>query len=258
MKQALPLLVAASLAVAALTAEAQNLAKVNGVAIPSARADAMVKELATQGRSDSPQLRQMVRDELINREIMMQEANRIGLAKLPEVAVQLEAARQSVMVRAYLQEQFKKTPITEVEIQGEYDRIRKEQAATEYRARHILVKGEDEARAIIARLKGGAKFEELAKVSDDPGSKEKGGDLDWATAATFVPEFSKAMTSLKKGETVDAPVKTQFGFHVIRLDDVREAKIPPVNEVKPQIAQQLQRQRIEKILAELRGKAKVE
>jgi peptidyl-prolyl cis-trans isomerase C len=258
MNKALPLFAAGVFAAAALTAQAQNLAKVNGVAIPSARADAMVKELATQGRADNPQLRQMVREELINREIMMQEANRMGLAKLPDIATQLDFARQNVLVRAYVQEHFKKNPITDAEIQGEYDRIKKELGSTEFRARHILVKGEDEAKAIIAKLKGGAKFEELAKQSEDPGSKEKGGDLDWATAATFVPEFSKAMSSLKKGETVEAPVKTQFGFHVIRLDDIRDAKVPSLDEAKPQISQQLQRQRFERMLADLRGKAKVE
>jgi peptidyl-prolyl cis-trans isomerase C len=258
MNKALNRFAAGILAAAALGAQAQNLAKVNGVAIPSARADAMVKDLATQGRTDNAELRKLVRDELINREIMMQEASRMGLARLPEIATQLDLARQNVLVRAYVQEYFKKNPITDAEVQGEYDRLRKELGATEYRARHILVKSEDEARGIIAKLKGGARFEDLARQSDDPGSKDRGGDLDWATAGTFVPEFSRAMTALKKGETVDAPVRSQFGFHVIRLDDVRDAKLPSVEEVRPQIAQQLQRQRVDRMLGELRGKAKVE
>ena len=239
-------------------AAAQNLAKVNGMAIPMSRVDAMVKELAAQGRPDSPQLRQAVRDELINREIMAQEAGRLGLAKLPEVATRLEFERQSVLVRAYVQEYFKKYPITEAEIKGEYERARKELGGREYRARHILVKTEAEARDITAKLKGGARFEELAKLSDDPGSKDKGGDLDWATASTFVPEFANAMTSLAKGAVTETPVKTQFGFHVIRLDDMREAQVPSLDEAKPQISQQLQRARFEKMLGELRGKAKIE
>ena len=259
MKKRFPILFAGLLATTACAALAQNLARVNGVAIPSARADAMVKELASQGRGDSPQLRQAVRDELINREIMMQEAGRLGLAKLPEVANQLELARQNVLVRVYVQEYFKKYPITDVEMKGEYERIRKELGEKEYRARHILVKTEDEARAITARIKGGAKFEEMAKASDDPGSKDKGGDLDWATASTFVPEFSRAMSALKKGEVTETPVKTQFGFHVIRLDDVRETQLPSMEEAKPRISELLlQRQRFEKMLAELRTKAKVE
>lgn len=252
------LLLAALLTSATTMATAQNIAKINGIAIPMARADAMVKEMAAQGQSDSPQLRAAIKEELINREIMVQEASKLGLAKQPEVETQLEFARQNVLVRAYVQEYFKKNPITDGEIQGEYDRIKKELGSTEYRARHILVKGEDEAKGIIAKLKGGAKFEDLARQSDDPGSKDRGGDLDWATAGTFVPEFSRAMAALKKGETVEAPVKTQFGFHVIRLDDVREAKVPSVEEAKPQISQQLQRQRFERMLGELRGKAKIE
>jgi len=258
MKKRLSLLFAGLLSTAACGAQAQNLARVNGVAIPSARADAMVKQLASQGRSDNPQLRQAVRDELINREIMMQEAGRLGLAKLPEVANQLELARQNVLVQVYVQEYFKKYPITDVEMKSEYERIRKELGEKEYRARHILVKTEDEARAITARIKGGAKFEEMAKVSDDPGSKDKGGDLDWATASTFVPEFSRAMSALKKGEVTETPVKTQFGFHVIRLDDVRNTQLPSMEEAKPRISELLQRQRFEKMLAELRTKAKVE
>jgi peptidyl-prolyl cis-trans isomerase C len=258
MKPALPLLIVAALAAAAPPTLAQNIAKVNGVAIPSSRADALLRDLAAQGRGDSPQLRQAVKEELINREIMSQEASRLGLSKLPEVAAQIEAARQTVMVRAYVQEYFRKNPITDDEVKGEYDRVRKEMGDKEFRARHILVKSEDEAKGIIAKLKGGAKFEDLAKQSDDPGSKEKGGDLDWATAGTFVPEFARAMTGLKKGETTDAPVRTQFGFHVIRLDDTRETRLPPMEEARQQISQQLQQQRFQKMLSELRGKAKLE
>ena len=258
MNKAISLLLASLLAAATCGVAAQNIAKVNGVAIPNTRADAMVKELTTQGRPDNAQLRQAVRDELVNREIMVQEASKSGLSKLPEIATQLEFARQNVLVRAYVQEYFKKNPITDTEMQGEYERIRKELGDREYRARHILVKTEEEAKAITAKLKGGAKFEELAKVSDDPGSKDKGGDLDWATAKTYVPEFAKAMTDLKKGEVSETPVKTQFGYHVIRLDDVRNTQLPSIEEARPRIAELLQRQRFEKMLAELRTKAKIE
>lgn len=258
MNKHLPIILAGLMVTAAPASQAQNLAKVNGVAIPVSRGDAMVRELASQGRGDSPQLRQAVRDELINREIMMQEATKMGLSKLPEVATQLDFARQNVMVRAYVQEYFKKNPITDAEIQTEYERVRKELGGREYRARHILVKSEDDAKAITAKLRGGAKFEDLAKQSEDAGSRDKGGDLDWATAGTFVPEFAKAMTALKKGDLTDAPVKTQFGFHVIRLDDVRETQLPSVEEAKPRISEQLQRQRFEKMLTELRARAKVE
>ena len=258
MKYDAPLLLAALLAAIPVASLAQNIAKVNGVAIPTSRADALLRDLAAQGRPDSPQLRQAVKEELINREIMSQEASRQGLAKMPDVTTQIEAARQTILVRAYVGEYFKKNPITDAEIKTEYDRVRKDLGEKEYRARHILVKTEDEAKAIVAKLKAGGKFEDLAKQSEDPGSKEKGGDLDWANAATFVPEFAKAMTVLKKGDITETPVKTQFGFHVIRLDDTREATIPSIEEAKPQIAQQLQQQRFQKMLADLRGKAKVE
>lgn len=249
---------AIAMLVAAGAAHAQNIATVNGIAIPMSRADAMVKEMATQGRPDSPQIRQSIKEELINREIMMQEASKLGIAGQPDVATQLEFARQNVLVRAYIQEYFKRNAITDAEVKTEYDKIKQELGEKEYRARHILVKTEDIAKGIIAKLKGGGKFEELAKASEDPGSKDKGGDLDWATPSTFVPEFSQAMLKLKKGEVTQTPVKSQFGFHVIKLEDTRDTQLPSMDEAKPRILEVLQRGRFEKMLADLRGKAKVE
>ena len=239
-------------------AQAQNIATVNGVAVPSSRADAMIKEMASQGRPDSPQIRQAIKEELINREIMMQEASKLGIASQPDVATQLEFARQNVLVRAYIQEYFKRNAITDTEVKIEYDKIKADLGEKEYRARHILVKTEDIAKGIIAKLKAGGKFEDLAKVSEDPGSKDKGGDLDWATPSTFVPEFSQAMLKLKKGEVTQTAVKSQFGFHVIKLEDTRETQLPSMDEAKPRILEVLQRGRFEKMLADLRGKAKVE
>lgn len=252
------LLLATLLASAAGVASAQNIAKINGIAVPMARADAMVKEMAAQGQSDSPQLRAAIKEELINREIMVQEASKLGLAKQPEVETQLEFARQNVLVRAYIQEYFKRNAISDAEVNVEYEKIKKELGGKEYRARHILVKSEEQAKGIIAKLKGGGKFEELAKASEDPGSKDSGGDLNWASAGTFVPEFSQAMVALQKGQYTQAPVKTQFGFHVIRVDDIRETQLPSVEEAKPRILEVLQRNRFEKMLADLRTKAKIE
>ena len=249
---------AIALLVAAGAAHAQNIATVNGIAIPMSRADAMVKEMVSQGRPDSPQIRQDIKQELINREIMMQEASKLGIAGQPDVATQLEFARQNVLVRAYIQEYFKRNAITDAEVKGEYDKIKQELGEKEYRARHILVKTEDIAKGIIAKLKGNGKFEELAKASEDPGSKDKGGDLDWATPNTFVPEFSQAMLKLKKGEVTQTPVKSQFGFHVIKLEDTRDTQLPSMDEAKPRILEVLQRGRFEKMLADLRAKAKVE
>jgi len=257
MNKSIPLLLAGLLAAGPLFA--QNLAKVNGVAIPTSRADVMIKELATQGRGDSPQLRQQVKDQLITYEIMMQEAGKLGLTKQPEVVTQLEFARQTVLVRALLQDYVKKNPVTDAEIKAEYDRYKGERGGKEYLARHILVKTEDEAKAVIVKLKGGAKFDDLAKQSSiDTSNKDKGGALDWAAPDGYVPEFGKALAALPKGATSDVPVKTEFGWHVIRVEDVRDAQFPPMEQVKPQIQEALQRQHIDKMLADLRAKAKIE
>jgi peptidyl-prolyl cis-trans isomerase C len=256
MNKTIPLLLAGLLAAGPLFA--QNVAKVNGVPIPTARADAMMKELATQGQPDTPQLREQVKDRLITYEIMMQEASRLNLSKQPDVATQLEFARQNVLVRALLQDYVKKNPVTDAEVAAEYDRYKAGRAGKEYLARHILLKTEAEAKAVIAKIKAGGKFEDLAKQSIDTSNKDKGGELDWAGTDAYVPEFSKAMAALTKGQVTDTPVQTQFGWHVIRVDDVREAQFPPIEQVRPQIQEALQRQRIDKLLADLRAKAKVE
>ncbi|MBC3884876.1 peptidylprolyl isomerase [Undibacterium griseum] len=242
----------------ALPAMAQNLAVVNGKAIPSARVDAMVKQLATQGQQDTPQLRAMVKQELINREVLMQEAEKSGVASNPEVKNQLEIARQSLLIRALMIDYVKKNPVSDAEIQAEYDKAKAQAGDKEYHAYHILVEKEDDAKAIISKLKAGAKFEELAKQSKDTGSASKGGDLDWATPATFVPPFSQAMVALQKGQFTETPVKTEFGYHVIKLDDIRAAKFPALEEVKPQIIDGLQQQKVQAYQQALVKKAKIQ
>jgi peptidyl-prolyl cis-trans isomerase C len=242
----------------ALPVMAQNLAVVNGKPVPSSRADAMVKQLAAQGQPDSPQLRAMVKEELINREILIQEADKLGLSSSPDVKNQVEIARQSIAIRALVQDYLKKNPVKDADIQAEYDKFKSQAGDKEYHARHILVEKEDEAKAIITKLKGGAKFEDLAKQSKDPGSAANGGDLDWASPASFVKPFSDAMVGLQKGQITEAPVKTQYGFHVIKLEDVRAAKIPTLEEVKPQIAESLQQKKLQAFQEDLRKKAKVQ
>lgn len=245
-------------ATAALPALAQNLAVVNGKPVPSSRADAMVKQITTQGQQDSPQLRAMIKEELINREILLQEANKLGLGNSPDVKNQLELARQSIIIRALVADYVKKNPVKEADMKAEYDRFKAQAGDKEYHARHILVENEDEAKAIVTKLKGGAKFEDLAKQSKDPGSAPNGGDLDWASPSAFVKPFSDAMVALQKGQFTETPVKTQFGYHVIRLDDVRPAKVPAYEEVKPQIAESLQQQKLQAYQQELRKKAKIQ
>ncbi|MES2832141.1 MAG: peptidyl-prolyl cis-trans isomerase [Pseudomonadota bacterium] len=245
------------LATAALPAMAQNLATVNGKPVPSARADLMIKQMAAQGQQDSPQLRAMVKEELINREVLLQEADKQNLATNAEVKSQIENARQNIIIRALVVEYLKKNPVSDADIKAEYDRFKAQAGDKEYKARHILVEKEDDAKAIVAKLKGGAKFEDLAKQSKDTGSAANGGDLDWASPASFVKEFSTALTGLTKGQLTDAPVKTEFGYHVIRLDDVRAAKVPTLEEVKPQITEALQQKKLQAFRQELRNKAKV-
>ena len=248
----------ALMAIAAIPAMAQNIAVVNGKAIPSSRADVMVKQMATQGQADTPQLRAAVKEELINREVLMQEADKQGLNNSADVKAQMELARQSIVIRALIGDFIKKHPVTDDEVKAEYDKFRAQAGDKEYHVHHILVETEDQANAIIAKLKGGTKFEDLAKQSKDPGSAANGGDLDWATPASFVKPFSDAMVALKKGEFTQTPVKTQFGFHVIRLDDVRPAKVPTLDEVKPQITEALQQRKLQAYQEQLRGKAKIQ
>ncbi|WP_194712174.1 peptidylprolyl isomerase [Noviherbaspirillum soli] len=246
------------LATAAVPAMAQNLAVVNGKPVPSSRADAMIKQMAAQGQQDSPQLRAMVKEELVNREILMQEADKLGLSSSPEVKNQMEMARQSIVIRALVADYVKKNPVSEADMKAEYDKFKAQAGDKEYHARHILVEKEEDAKAIIAKLKAGAKFEDLAKQSKDTGSAANGGDLDWAPPSAFVKPFSDAMTSLQKGQITETPVQTQFGYHVIKLEDSRPAKVPSFEEVKPQIAESLQQQKLQAYQQELKKKAKIQ
>jgi len=243
----------------ALPAAAQNLAIVNGKPVPKSRADALAQQIAKSGRPVTPEMQGQLKDEVIAREIFMQEAQKLGLDATDDYKNQMDLARQTLLIRELFADYQKKNPVTDADIKAEYDKFVAANGGKEYRARHILVEKEDEAKAIIASLKKGGKFDDIAKKqSKDPGSGANGGDLDWANASSFVPEFSSAMIKLNKGQTTDAPVKSQFGFHVIRLDDVREAQLPKLEEVKPQIAQQLQQQKLAKFQDDLRAKAKIE
>lgn len=246
-------------AAATLPVMAQNLAVVNGKAIPSSRADMMVKQLSAQnGQPDTPELRNMVKDELINREVLIQEADKLGLGNNADVKAQADIARQSILIRALVADFVKKNPIKDADIQAEYDKFKAQAGDKEYHARHILVENEADAKAIITKLKAGGKFEDLSKQSKDPGSAANGGDLGWATPASFVKPFSDALVALKPGQLTETPVHTQFGYHVIKLEEVRPAKIPTLAEVKPQITEALQQKKLQAYQQELRAKAKVQ
>jgi peptidyl-prolyl cis-trans isomerase C len=252
-------LVVSLLAALSLSAWAQNLAIVNGKPVPSSRVEALKQQVERSGRPVTPEILAQIKEELIAREIFMQEARKRGLETSEDYKAQIELARQSLLIRELFASFQKKNPVTDAEIKAEYDKFVAANGGKEYRARHILVEKEDEAKSLIADIKKGAKFEDLAKkASKDPGSGANGGDLDWANAASYVPEFSNAMIKLEKGQMTDAPVKSQFGFHIIRVDDVREAQLPKLDEVKPQITQQLTQSKLAKFQDDLRAKAKVQ
>lgn len=237
---------------------ADAVATVNGVAIPAARSEAMLAEQRAQGTPENPQLRDAVREELIRREVLSQEAGKKGLEKKADVLAQMDMAKQAVLIRAYLQDFVKNNPVTDAELRKEYDSIKGRMGDKEYKPRHVLVETEEQAKDIITKLNGGAKFEELAKDSRDPGSKDKGGELGWSNPGMFVKPFSDAMVKLDKGKYTTTPVKSDYGYHVILLEDVRELKAPPFDEVKPQLQQRLQQQKVEKHILDLRTKAKVQ
>ena len=254
-------LAAAALAPTLLSAQAQaqNIAIVNGKPVPKARLEALVTQITRQGQPRTPELETQLRDEVVMREIFVQEAEKLGLQATPEYRAQMELARQGILIRELLSDYQKKNKPGDADVKTEYERVKTQQAGTEYHARHILVEKEDDAKALIAQIKGGAKFEDLAaKNSKDPGSGANGGDLDWAAASSYVPEFSQAMAKLKKGEMTETPVKSQFGWHIIKLEDTRETKFPPLDEVRPQIEQRLAQVKMAKFRDDIRSKAKTD
>ncbi len=242
-----------------IAAQAQNLALVNGKSVPKARVEVLLQQAARSGQQVTPEIEAQARDQVVLREIFMQEAERRGIAASADFRSQMELARQSILIRELFEDYRKKNPITDADAKVEYDKFKAQASGTEYRARHILVEKEDEAKGLIAQIKAGAKFEELAKKhSKDPGSGENGGDLDFAKPDSYVPEFGGALTKLSKGQMTDTPVKSQFGYHIIRLDDTREASFPGFDDVKGQIKQRLEQVRMQTYQEELRSKAKTD
>ncbi len=258
-KQLLLIAAAAALAFGAQSALAQNIAIVNGKAVPKTRLEALAQQVAKAGRPVTPEMQGQLREEVIAREVFMQEAEKQGLSTSDEYKMQMELARQTILIRALFADYQQKNKVTDAELQAEYDKFVATNGGKEYKARHILVEKEADAKALIVALKKGGKFEELAKKqSKDAGSGANGGDLDWANPSSYVAEFTEAMLKLNKGQLSETPVKTQFGYHVIRVDDIRTAALPPFAELKPQIAQQIEQQRLGAYQQGLREKAKVE
>jgi peptidyl-prolyl cis-trans isomerase C len=252
------LVILAAAAAFPVLAAAQNVAMVNGKAVPKTRVDTLMQQASRSGQPVTPELEARVREEVVLREFFAQEAEKRGIAATPDYRSQMELLRQTLLIRELFADWQRKNPPTDAEIKAEYDKFKAQAQGTEYRARHILVEKEDEVKALAAQLKGGASFDELAKKhSKDPGSAQRGGDLDFARPESYVPEFGQAMAKLKKGETSE-PVRSQFGWHLIRLDDTREAQFPPLEEVRERIAQQLVQNKLQAYQQGLRDKAKTD
>ena len=242
-----------------LCAQAQNITTVNGKAVPKTRLTALLQQASRAGQPVPAEMESRARDEVVIREIFAQEAERKGIPSSPEYKAQMELLRQTVLIRELFADFQKKNAVSDADAKAEYDKLKASSTGTEYRVRHILVEKEEDAKRLTAEIKAGASFEELAKKnSKDPGSAENGGDLDFAKPEAYVPEFSKAMVALKKGEMTSEPVKSLFGYHILRLDDVREAKFPDFEEVKAQLAKSILQGRLQKYQESLKTSAKTD
>lgn len=231
---------------------------VNGVSIPQARVNAAVKSQTAQGAPESPEMLNAVKDRLIMLELISQEAKKKGLEKNAEIADRIALARQEILANAYVQEYVKGNPVNDADLKKEYEAYKAQVGDKEYKPRHILVEKEDEAKAIIADLGKGGDFTKIAKEkSKDPGSKDNGGDLDWGPSARFVPAFADALKALQKGQVTQKPIQTNFGYHVIKMDDVRDAKPQTFEELKEGLRNRAQQQQVQKLLADIRSKAKI-
>ena len=246
-----------ALAQAAQAANDSVAVTVNGVAVPAAQAELLRQERLARGQPADTLNEQAIREMLVTMEVLAQEAMKQGVDKRPQVIAATELNRKDILGRALIDDYLKSHALKEEEMKAEYDKLKAGAGSKEYHPRHILVQTEAEAKDILAKLKK-AKFDVVAKKYSKDGSAKNGGDLGWQTPGNLVPEFSNAMVKLKKGEVASAPVKSQFGWHIIKMDDVRDLKFPDYEQIKPRIAAQMQQAQIRQFLADLRAKAKVE
>lgn len=253
---------ALSAALLACSAFAQNAVIVNGKSIPKAQLDKLVQK---SGQGDNPQVRDQAREMLVTRELILQEADKRGLTQSDSVKEQIEQSRMGILVAAVFQDYVEKQGITEDELKTAYETVKTQYSGKEYRVEHILVEKEADAKAITAQIKAGANFEDIAKAkSKDPGSAPSGGELGWVSEKSLVPEFSKTMVQLKKGQVTDKPVKTQFGWHVIKMEDIRDVNAPPLEEIKDQLKQMVasdqnwQKAKFTEMMQKFRAKAKIQ
>jgi peptidyl-prolyl cis-trans isomerase C len=237
---------------------ADNAATVNGKPIKQSLMDYIIKDATSRGQKVDDNVREVVRNKLISSELVIQEAQKQGIDKQPDYMAKEELLRRELLVNTYVENFIKKNPVSEADTKAEYEKFKQQVGDKEYSARHILVQTEQEAKDVVAQLSKGGDFSKLAKEkSKDPGSKDKGGELGWFSPGSMVKPFSDAVTKLQKGLYTTVPVQTQFGWHVIKLDDTRTAQPPAYDKVKEGLQKQIQQRNLEKLLGDLRAKAKI-
>jgi peptidyl-prolyl cis-trans isomerase C len=245
---------------AATAAELQ----VNGTVISQARVDAVMQMVAAQaqaqGQPVDPKMKDMVRDQLITSEVLRQEALRKGLDKTPDVIAELQNMQAMTLANHLVKDFQSSSPVSDSDIRTEYDKLKASTPAKKsYHAQHILVATEAQANAILTALRKGKPFDQLAKQKSlDTGSKASGGDLGWNDAASFVGPFGDAMSKLEKGQISPKPVQTQYGWHIIKLDDVRTEAFPPLDTLRAQLQQRIVSERLDRYISELKAKAKIQ
>jgi len=246
-----------SLAPSAFAAEA--VATVNGKQIKQSVYDLIVKDITANGQKVDDNTKNAIINELVGSELVYQEAQKLGLDKQSDFLVREELARRKLLTSTFLQDYVKKNPVSDADTKAAYEQYKKAYGEKEFNARHILVKTEAEAKDIIAQLNKGGDFAKIAKEKSlDPGSKDKGGDLGWFSPATMVKPFSDVTANLQKGAISASPVQTQFGWHVIKLIDTRPAQPLAYDKVKDGLQKNLQQRNLEKLMADLRSKSKID
>ena len=231
---------------------------VNGKPIKKNLYDFVVKDLASRGQKMDDNLNSMIVNRMIAMELINQEAERTGLSKDANYLLKEELARKEMLYNTFLQSYVQKNPISESDIKNAYEQYKKDLGSQEFNAKHILLANEQEAKDVIAELNKGGNFNKIAKdKSKDTGSKDKGGDLGWFPANSMVKPFAEALTSLKKGNVTTIPVQTQFGWHVIKLEDTRALQAPEFDKVKEGLAKTLQQKQLDKLVLDLKTKAKI-
>ena len=233
-------------------------AVVNGVTISDKTLDKIVKANVAQGQKESPELRKVILDELVARELFIQAANKQGLDKTPEVQERLAQIRQDLLIAALEGDYLKKHPITDSDLKAEYDRqINLIGDSQEYNLKQIIVANEADAKAILSALKRGESFEKLAKEKSLDPSKEQGGNLGWVLAKQIIPEIANVLANMSRGSLTAAPIQTSLGWHVIKLEDSRQFKAPTFEESKVRVQQTLMQAKRIELLGKLREAAKI-